>query len=203
MTRNGKIARLAQPIREQINLRLQNGEEGKQIVAWLNTLPKVAALLAAEFNGQPINQNNLSNWKLGGYRDWEEQQNDLEAAKSLVADAAELGQVAGLHLPDQLALCLIARFAVALRQPPPDGDDPAEYLERLRRLSAGLARLRRGDQNALWLRIQQDKLDLQTKRHEAQVAARQAQPDPLEPGGKDGGFTKETLPKIEKGLNLF
>ncbi len=31
MTRKGKIARLPQPIREQINHRLQNGEEGKQI----------------------------------------------------------------------------------------------------------------------------------------------------------------------------
>ncbi len=31
MTRKGKIARLPQAIREQINRRLQNGGEGKQI----------------------------------------------------------------------------------------------------------------------------------------------------------------------------
>jgi hypothetical protein len=31
MTRRGKIARLPQPIREQINRRLQNGEEAQEI----------------------------------------------------------------------------------------------------------------------------------------------------------------------------
>jgi hypothetical protein len=40
MSRNGKIARLPQQIREQINRRLENGEEGKQIAEWLNTLPE-------------------------------------------------------------------------------------------------------------------------------------------------------------------
>ena len=53
MTRKGKIARLPQAIREQINRRLQNGEEGKQIAEWLNTLPEVIAVLSAEFDGQP------------------------------------------------------------------------------------------------------------------------------------------------------
>ena len=78
MTRNGKIARLPQSIREEINGRLQNGEEGKQITDWLNTLPKVKALMKAEFEGQPVSESNLSHWKLGGYADWEEQQAALE-----------------------------------------------------------------------------------------------------------------------------
>jgi hypothetical protein len=60
MTRNGKIARLPQSIREQINRRLENGEEGKQIVQWLTTLPEVTALMAADFDGQPINKMNLN-----------------------------------------------------------------------------------------------------------------------------------------------
>jgi len=61
MTRQGKIARLPHPIPEQINQRLQNGEEGKQIAEWFNTLPEVTSLMAGEFDGQPINENNLSN----------------------------------------------------------------------------------------------------------------------------------------------
>ena len=56
MTRKGKIARLPQAVREQINRRLENGQEGKQIAQWLNTLPEVTALMAAEFDGQPINE---------------------------------------------------------------------------------------------------------------------------------------------------
>ena len=137
MTRKGKIARLPQPIREQINRRLQNGEEGKQIAEWLNTLPEVDRLMAAEFDGQPINETNLSNWKLGGYRDWEAQQEALEAVRRFGADAAELGQAAGGQLADQLALCLTARIAVALRQPPSGEDDPAGQLQRLRRVVRG------------------------------------------------------------------
>ena len=55
MTRKGKIARLPLSIREQINRRLQNGDESKQIAEWLNVLPEVIAVLAAEFDAQPIN----------------------------------------------------------------------------------------------------------------------------------------------------
>jgi hypothetical protein len=40
MTRNGKIARLPQEIREQVNRRLEDGEPGKQIAEWLNGLPE-------------------------------------------------------------------------------------------------------------------------------------------------------------------
>ena len=91
MTRKGKIARLPQALREQINRRLQNGEEGKQIAEWLNALPEAIAVLEAEFDGQPINDVNLSNWKLGGYRDWEAQQEALEAVRRFGGDAAEPG----------------------------------------------------------------------------------------------------------------
>ena len=58
MTRRGKIARLPQSIREQVNRRLENGVEGKQIVEWLNGLPKVKAVMAAQFDGQPVNNSN-------------------------------------------------------------------------------------------------------------------------------------------------
>ena len=124
MTRKGKIARLPQSIREQINRRLQNGEEGKHIAEWLNALPEVIAVLAAEFDGQRINDMNLSNWKLGGYRDWEAQQEALEAVRRFGGDAAELSQAAGGQLADQLAVCLTARIAVALQRPLPTGMIP-------------------------------------------------------------------------------
>jgi hypothetical protein len=63
MTRNGKIARLPAAIREQLNQRLLEGEPGKPLVEWLNGLPRVRALLAAQFQGQPIVAQNLSRWK--------------------------------------------------------------------------------------------------------------------------------------------
>ena len=39
MARTGKIARLPDDIREQLNRRLNDGEKGKKLVMWLNSLP--------------------------------------------------------------------------------------------------------------------------------------------------------------------
>jgi hypothetical protein len=117
MTRNGKIARLPLAIREHINRRLQNGGEGKQIAEWLNTLPEVQALMTAEFDGQPINQNNVSNWKAGGYKDWEDQQEALATARSLAADAGELHEEGGGHLAlfsGNHALCVIVSLPLTV-----------------------------------------------------------------------------------------
>ena len=47
LTRNGKIVRLPREVRQQLNRRLQDGEQGKKLVAWLNALPEVQAIAAA------------------------------------------------------------------------------------------------------------------------------------------------------------
>ena len=70
----GKISRLPREIREQLNQRMVGGEPGKRLVIWLNELPAVRALLAAEFDGAAINEQNLTNWKQGGFRDWRMEQ---------------------------------------------------------------------------------------------------------------------------------
>ena len=74
MARRGKIARLPKEIREQLNRRLQNGEAGNQLVNWLNWLEEVQAVLKTEFEGRPVNEPNLSDWRNGGYLDWEMKQ---------------------------------------------------------------------------------------------------------------------------------
>ncbi len=127
--------------------------------------------MAAEFDGQPINEVNVSNWKLGGYRDWEMQQEALETVRRFGADATELSQVAGGQLADQLAVCLTARIAVAMQRPPAEGDDPAEQLRRLRELCADVVSLGKGDHNAQWLRIEREKLDLDLKKYDEQTTA--------------------------------
>jgi len=64
----GKIGRLPRAIQEQVNRRLENGEKARTPVAWLNALPEVQAVLAAEFAGQPVNEKNLSKWRKYGYK---------------------------------------------------------------------------------------------------------------------------------------
>src|ERR1700679_667843 len=58
--RNGKIANLPNGIREQLNLRLLEGEAGRELVAWLNALPEVQSVLDSRFDGSPILEVNLT-----------------------------------------------------------------------------------------------------------------------------------------------
>jgi len=201
MTRKGKIARLPLTIREQINRRLQNGDKNKHITEWLNTLPEVSAAMSAEFENDPINETNLSNWKLGGYRDWEAQQEALEAVRRFGADAAEIGQATGGQLADHLALCMTARIAVALQQPAAEGEDASAQLQKLRQLLADLVALRKGDQNAQWLRIEREKIDLQLKKSGAAADARQREIEALkDPAAQSPG--KEFFEWFEKEFNI-
>lgn len=50
---NGKIANLPNHIRETLNWRLNDGEEGKELVEWLNAQPEVVTKL---FDGKPISE---------------------------------------------------------------------------------------------------------------------------------------------------
>lgn len=70
VTRTGKIARLPEYIREEVNRQLHDKRLGAQIVAWLNKQPDVLHVLEQHFHGEPITENNLSEWRRGGYRDW-------------------------------------------------------------------------------------------------------------------------------------
>ena len=69
-TRTGKIAQLPKLIRDDLNQRLQNGKQGPELLRWLNSLPETQDLLAAKFDNQPINRQNLCEWRHGGYEDW-------------------------------------------------------------------------------------------------------------------------------------
>ena len=54
MTRTGKIARLPREIREKLNHRLRDGENGKKLVRWLNSAALAQIVLKKEFGGRPI-----------------------------------------------------------------------------------------------------------------------------------------------------
>lgn len=203
MTRKGKIARLPHAIREQVNLRMQNGETALRVAEWLNALPEVAALLAAEFDGQPVNEINLSNWKLGGYRDWEAQQEALEAVRRFGGDAAELSQAANGQLADHIAVCLTARIAMALQKPETEVEDPAAELQRLRLLCADLVALRKGDHNAQWLKMEREKLDLALKKYDDETEDRRKEAEKAKRGPREGGISKETIALIERELKLL
>jgi hypothetical protein len=163
MSRVGKIARLPEQIREQINCRLQDGQNGRDILAWLNASDEVKAGLAREFEGREINDSNLSAWRQGGYRDWEAQQTALAEARRTVSEGGELAQTGKGALADNLAAWMIGRYIVATRKLLENGDDP-EVWKLTREICHDLVALRRGDHGAEWLRIERERLKLQRKK---------------------------------------
>ncbi len=53
---NGKIARLPKSIRDDLGRRIENGEQGKDVVEWLNGLPAVQDVLKEHSNQTESNQ---------------------------------------------------------------------------------------------------------------------------------------------------
>src|SRR6266700_5861447 len=79
--RNGKVARLPSPLREQINQMLDDGVPYKAIIQKLGE------------PGKHLNEDNLSNWRLGGYQDYlralvisDRARHQTEAAADVVRD---------------------------------------------------------------------------------------------------------------------
>jgi hypothetical protein len=166
MTRVGKIARLPEHIREQINCRLQDGEEGRKIISWLNSLDEVKAVLSSSFNSCKITDGNLSEWKRGGYRDWETQQITLDEARRVMSEGRQLAKTGNKAMADNLAVWLTGRYVVATRKLMENADDPAAW-KMLRELCHDVVALRRGDHGAEWLRIEREKLKLQRKKQQS------------------------------------
>jgi len=168
LTRNGKIARLPKAVRDELNRRLQDGQLAAPLVAWLNGLPEVQAALT-QTGAEPIREQNLSEWRKGGYRDWLATQEALELAARLAEDAVELNVAGRPPLTDTLALWLAARYAVATRQV--TQAEGAEGWRLLRELCADIVELRRGDHSAARLKIEQERLERECEKTEEEVLA--------------------------------
>ena len=156
MTRTGKIARLPREIRNQLNRRLHDGEPGVQLVTWINSLPEVQAVLKAEFDERSISEQNLSEWKQGGYRDWVLQQETLELLGRMADDGEELKQAVKEPLTDRLALWVAARYVVATKAlSEADGE---ERWRLLREFCNDLVALRKGDHSQERLKVERERL---------------------------------------------
>lgn len=158
-TRTGKIARLPREIRVQLNQRLLNGEPGKELVEWLNSLPEVGKVLAAEFDGHPMREQNLSEWRKGGYRDWLAEQEAREILGEMVAEGEELKGQFGESVADKLAGWLIPHYMGAAHAALTANQDPKERWTVLRTVCADLVALRRGDHYVERLRLEGERLE--------------------------------------------
>ena len=164
----GKIARLPVAIRQQLNCRLLNGEEGRQLAAWLNGLPEVQAMLAAHFDGQPIGEMSVSRWKHGGFQAWCEQQMALASVATVFEHSNDLQQAARNGLTDRMNMVLTARLAREL-QKLDSISDGTEKTKVCRELIGTLSLLKRGEAQDERLRLEREKLAFRRQAREEEV----------------------------------
>ena len=149
MNRNGKIARLPREIRQELNERLSNEEMAKPLVAWLNSLPEVQAILAAEFEGVPIREQNISEWRKGGYQDWLQHESALEVAVRLGKTAEHWREERHPSMAESLVFWLMSQLLVATRYVnEAEGDKKWQLVNKM---CANVAKLQRIEQQArIW-----------------------------------------------------
>jgi hypothetical protein len=160
--RTGKIARLPLAIREQLNQRMLDGEPGKSLVEWLNSLPEVQSIMATQFDGFAVREQNLSEWRKGGHQTWRKEKVERQELASFLEKIDGLKKVAQDGLTDQLAFLLSVRAAFELQrlESAPEGEEKSKAM---RQLTARLVALRRGDLEVERLRLQQERYGLHKK----------------------------------------
>jgi hypothetical protein len=159
--RTGKIAHLPNELREQLNRRLQNGEPGKAILKWLNSLPEVQTILKAQFKGHPVSPSNLTEWKQGGYLDWQVRQDALQLAASLRDESALGDKALTEQFTRKLAQWVAIQYAASAQALVAAETDPQIKWSRLRHLCADVCRLRRGYLLAERLEVEREWLALE------------------------------------------
>jgi hypothetical protein len=151
-----------------LNWRLLNGEEGRQLVAWLNGLPEVQAVMAAHFQGKPITEMNLSRWKQGGYMAWCEQQMALASVATVFEHSNDLQQAVKNGLTDRMNMVLTARLALEFQRldSMSEGDDRTKAF---RELVGTLSVVKRGEVQNERLRLEREKLAFRRQAREEEV----------------------------------
>jgi hypothetical protein len=165
MTRNGKIARLPRHLREQLNRRLDDGEPGPQALAWLNECPAAKEVFERDFDGRPVNEQNLSEWRQGGFREWQRQQEACDHVRRLADQSEALDEATEeTNVSTRLAIVFaVELFKVMERLLEKGGDDEAK-LGYLREALREIRLLRRGDHSATRLQMEMERWERQCER---------------------------------------
>ena len=208
MSRPGKIARLPHETREQLNQRLLDGEQANTILAWLNPLPEVRAVLTVQFDGHPVTKQNLSEWKQTGFLQWQARRDALDLLRDLDEHQPPGAEPLIADLTDKLARWVALQYAAAAHSLAAAKPGAEANWTRLRHFCADIARLRYADLLAQrltidrgWLTLKQSNTD---QEKEKEFWAWTERPDIHEKLYPEGHcLTPETLKKIERELNLF
>ena len=167
MTRNGKIARLSFELREELNERILNGEPGNILLEWLNDQDEVFEMLEEHFAGVPISDQNLSEWKAGGYQAWLANREARETVLMLARQSGDLGEASEeANMGQCLANLLMVEFIKLARVLVQKEEDPQKRWKQLREVNRELCRLRKTNMRQEQLGIRRQRCDWEVEDRE-------------------------------------
>jgi hypothetical protein len=157
--RSLNIANLPSQIRDELNYRITDGEQGNELVAWLNAKPEVIKVIRERFDGTPISEQNLSEWRKRGYQKWLAHRNFVDESNALSDNTADIAET-GIDC-DKLLLTLTAAYAEATQNwiiTP--GEQMLYKLAVYKKLTNGVIALRRAEIQKVRLEIERERLEL-------------------------------------------
>jgi len=170
MARQGKFARLPHALREEVNQRILNGESAGTVLAWLNADPGAVKVWDEYFEGAGATPQNLSEWRLGGYKEWRAEREKVENTKSLASYAAEIAAAGGglsAGLQAILAGHIMEGFEVLVNADQGD-EKPDDPVKRIAALGGVVASMRHAD--IAKERIDLDKDKVSAKKEDQKLA---------------------------------
>jgi hypothetical protein len=174
-TRNGKIAHLPFQIREELNIRLANGEPGNRLVEWLNANPAVNEVMHNCFAGRSVSEQNLSEWRNGGYEQW-------AMLNACLGETTGLSESAGLIAENgidtrNLLIVITAHYAGMIQR---WNITPVEDLDRMmsvfKNLTSAVLAVRRSEQRDARLEIDRERLEILRERRASKSASSTSSP---------------------------
>jgi len=173
ITHIGKIGRLPKYIRDQLNRRIEDGEQGKELVKWLNCEPDVLEVLQEQFGGRAITEQNISEWKQTGHQDWLRQQETRLLVNNLAEQAEDLDVAAdGMEISDRFASVFAAELICVTRARLEKETDPEKRWKIICEVLPKLSQLRCDGHRAVRTIIKRDRWNRQTEREDAEIEER-------------------------------
>jgi hypothetical protein len=151
MTRTGKIGRLPYRLRNELNEKIRDGVPGREILDWLNATKEARAVVTQQFEGRPISEQNLTEWKAGGYLDWERHMEATEWVENLIGKTEELADKMDRNdlwrsLADRVSMLVAVELGRSLEEVAADSElSSLERVEAILKINTATEKLRRGD----------------------------------------------------------
>ena len=95
MAKLSKISSLPRLVRDELNRRMDDGQRGPELLSWINGLAEVREILAKQYRGIEISDQNLSVWRETGFCEWQKGQEHHERLQGLCDMSRKLGGKSG------------------------------------------------------------------------------------------------------------